>query len=199
MFRNGIFAALTLAVVLPATAPAQYVSAAHGPIIDRFSLEPYAGRYFDNVGSGAARFDESGWLGGLRVGLEMADRARLLGNVAYSQVDALGQTALPATRSAETWMLTGGLELDVVPGDTRASLSMEGGRAWRRLQGAAVEGDPGVTTDLRHQETVLVPGFSITQRIAPRADIRLGVHDYIWLGAEPVSHNWTAVVGLRLR
>jgi hypothetical protein len=197
MYRRGFFAALVLALAIPGTATAQYVSRAHGPVGDRFSIEPFAGRYFDNVGSSTSRFEDSGWLGGLRLGLETTDRARLIGTVAFSQVDPIaGSGSLgAASGSSDTWMLTGGLELDVVPGDTRGSLSVEAGRVWRRFQAGGAAG----SIEQRQEETVIAPGFSIIQRITPRADLRLGVHDYIWFGADPVSHNWTAVVGLRLR
>jgi hypothetical protein len=196
---GGLLTAAVLAAALPLTASAQHVSRAYGPITDRFQLEPYTGRYFDNVTHGASSFDDSGWLGGLRLGVAIADRTRLLGDLAYSQVTrspaVIGDPGLSGFES-QSWLVTGGLEFDVVPGDTRASLSLQSGQLFRRGRG----GDIGSSAwDLNESALVVVPGFSLSQRITPRADIRLGVQDYVTVRTEPVSHNWAVVAGLTLR
>jgi hypothetical protein len=200
MQGRAILVGALLAVAMPITASAQHVSRAHGPAMDRFQMEPYTGRYFDNLTHGASSFDDAGWLGGLRLGLGLADRTRLIGDIGYSQVndapgEGIGQGV--SSYSSQSWLVTGGLEFDMVPGDTRASVSLQGGQLYRRVRGATL--DAAAPWSLNDTQAVAVPGFSISQRITPRADIRLGVQDYITFRADPVSHNWAVVAGLTLR
>jgi hypothetical protein len=202
--RTLIVALLLAAVAWPAAASAQYVSTAHGPVWDRFSLEPYAGRYYDNAGTAASGFNDHGWIGGLRLGLAVADRFRLIANVAYAQVDGVarvGGTQDYALFGSQTWLVTGGAEADLIPGDTRGSLSLQGGKAWRDLRQQDVVGQPDAITAPAADSpvTVLVPGFAIRQRVAPRADLMLGVQNYIFVGEDPVSHNWALTAGITLR
>jgi hypothetical protein len=194
--RVFLYGAL-LTLALPIAASAQQVSRAYGPVTDRFQLEPYTGRYFDNVTRGASSFDESGWLGGLRLGVAIAERARLVGDVGYSQVTSSPDlTVGNAGFESQSWLVTGGVEVDAVPGDTRASLSLQSGKLFRRVSATAADAVEIRTND---SEFVIVPGFSVSQRITPRADIRLGVQNYITVQADPASHNWALVAGLTLR
>lgn len=188
----------------PAVVSAQYVSQAHGPVWDRFTLEPYAGRYYDNAGTAATGFNDFGWIGGLRLGVVLADRVRLVGEVAHAQVDGVAQVGTMPDYSvfgSETWLVTGGLEADLIPGDTRGSLSLKGGKAWRdlRQQGTFGQAGPIEAPASDSPVTVLVPGFAIRHRLAPRADLMLGVQDYIFVGEEPASHNWALTAGITLR
>jgi len=202
--RALVLAALGAALVLPATVSAQHVSHARGPVWDRLTLEPYAGRFYDNASTPGSGFNEHGWMGGLRLGVAVADRIRVVGDVGYSQVDGVARTGAgtdQAVFGSETWLLTGGVELDLVPGDTRGSVSLLGGRVWRDLhsQGWTGTGEPPAAPALGSPVTTIVPGFSIHQRIAPRADIRVGIQDYILTGDDPTSHNWALTAGLTLR
>jgi hypothetical protein len=203
MRRPIVSAALLLAVAWPAAASAQYVSHARGPVWDRFTLEPYVGRYYDNAGGASSGFNDHGWMGGVRLGVALADRVRLVGDVGHAQVDRVarvGGTQEHTVFGSQNWLVAGGVELDVVPGDTRGSLSLLGGRAWRDLRQQEVVGpgaQPAPATGSPFN--MIVPGFSIHQRIAPRADLKLGVQDYIFVGADPVSHNWALTAGLTIR
>jgi hypothetical protein len=204
MRRNALVLGLLIAGMWPATASAQYVSTARGPVWDRFTLEPYAGRYFDNAGGSGSGFNQAGWLGGVRLGLSVADRIRLLGDVGYAQVDEaqqFGSSANYIVYGSQNWLVTGGVEVDVVPGDTRASLSLLGGAAWRDLQSQQQVGNVAgmLAPNSDNPVRVLVPGFSIRQNIAPRADFKLGVQDYIFVGADPVTHNWALTAGITIR
>jgi hypothetical protein len=137
MRRNALLLALLVAAAWPATASAQWVSTARGPVWDRFTLEPYAGRYYDNAGTRESGFNEAGWMGGLRLGLSLADRIRLVGDVGYAQVDdaeRIGTSPNQTVFGSQNWLVTGGMEVDVIPGGTRASLSLLGGAAWRDLR-----------------------------------------------------------------
>lgn len=203
MRRTLFTAALLVAAIWPSAATAQYVSHARGPVWDRFTFEPYVGRYYDNAGADDSGFNDHGWLGGVRVGVSVADRVRFVGDVGYAQVDGvvrIGETPDHAVYGSQNWLVAGGVELDVVPGDTRGTLSMLGGRAWRDLRQQEVFGPgshprPGTDSPV----TLLAPGFAIHQRLAPRADLKLGVQDYIFVGADPVSHNWALTAGITLR
>jgi opacity protein-like surface antigen len=201
--RLFALALVAAALAVPAAASAQHVSHARGPVWDRFSLEPYVGRYYDNSGSGESGFHDHGWMGGLRVGLAVADRARLVGDFGYAQVDAVARsgTDQAAVFGSQNWLVTGGFELDLVPGDTRGTVSLLGGRVWRdlRQQGWAGEGPGPAAPPIDSPVTTIVPGFSIQQRFAPRADLRIGIQDYILVGADPVSHNWALTAGITLR
>jgi hypothetical protein len=204
MRRNALVLGLLIAGMWPATASAQYVSTARGPVWDRFTLEPYAGRYFDNAGTSGSGFAQAGWLGGVRLGLSVADRIRLLGDLGYAQVDEaqrFGTNVNYVVYGSQNWLMTGGVEVDVVPGDTRASLSLLGGAAWRELRQQEQIGNAHgfLPPDTDSRTRVLVPGFSIRQNIAPRADFKLGVQDYIFIGAEPVTHNWALTAGITIR
>jgi hypothetical protein len=203
MRRQALFL-LLMAAALPSVASAQYVSHARGPVWDRFTLEPYVGRYYDNAGTAGTGFNDHGWMGGLRLGIAAADRFRLVGDVGYAQVDGvtrIGSAQDYTVYGSQNWLVTGGVELDVVPGETQGSLSLLGGMAWRDLRQQEVIGQPtapGLAID-DSPFTVLVPGFSLRQRIAPRADFKLGIQDYIFVGADPVSHNWALTAGITIR
>jgi hypothetical protein len=204
MRRNALLLALLVAAAWPATASAQWVSTARGPVWDRFTLEPYAGRYYDNAGTRESGFNEAGWMGGLRLGLSLADRIRLVGDVGYAQVDdaeRIGTSPNQTVFGSQNWLVTGGMEVDVIPGGTRASLSLLGGAAWRDLRQQRVLGTaPGLAPPAADNPLrVIVPGFSIRQDIAPRADLKLGVQDYIFIGQDPVSHNWALTAGITIR
>lgn len=200
-FILGLLAAAALS---PAALSAQYVSNARGPLVDRFTLEPYAGLYFDNVRGSGTSFDESGWLGGLRLGLVLADRARLVGDLGYSRVSDAGRVGSgenSAVIASENWLATGGLELDVVPGPTAASLGLQYGAAWRSESLREVLGSPSPVEVASGwaRSPVLVPSFSIRHGITPRADLRLGVQDYIFFDNDPVTHNFALTAGISLR
>jgi hypothetical protein len=204
MRRQALFLGLLLAASWPASASAQYVSNAYGPLWNRFSVEPYAGRYYDNAGTSGTAFNEHGWMGGLRLGLAVADRMRLVGDVGFAQVNGVARAGSPQDYTifgSQTWLVTGGVEADLIPGDTRASLSLQGGKAWRDLRQQETVGNPGAinTPATESPVTVLVPGFSIRQRMAPRADLMLGIQNYMFVGADPVSHNWALTAGITLR
>jgi hypothetical protein len=202
--RALALAALGAAFLVPAAASAQHVSHARGPVWDRLTLEPYAGRFYDNAATQGSGFNDHGWLGGLRLGVAVADRIRVVGDVGYSQVDGVARVGAGADQAvfgSQSWLLTGGVELDLVPGDTRGSVSLLGGRVWRdlRAQDWTGTGEPPAAPGVNSPATTIVPGFSIHQRIAPRADLRLGIQDYILTGDEPASHNWAITAGLTLR
>jgi hypothetical protein len=187
MNRSVFAVALLAAALWPAAASAQYVSAAGEPWSSRFGLEPYAGVYFDNTGRVGADFDQSGFLGGVRLSYVPGDRVRLLGDVGYARVGGTGD-ASAAALSADTWLATGGLEVDVVPGETGGLLGLQYGAAWR----SGV--DDGYT-----RSSVLVPSFAIRQRLTPWADLKLGVQDYIFLRDTPANHNFALTAGISLR
>jgi hypothetical protein len=204
MTRRTLLLSLLIAAAWPGAASAQYVSGAHGPLQDRFSMEPYVGRYYDNAGVTGSGFNEHGWLAGLRLGLAVADRMRLVGDVGFAQVDDVARVGTAqdyALFGSQNWLVTGGVELDVVPGDTRGTLSLQGGRAWRNLRQLETVGEPGIIPlpEAESPVTVLAPGFSIRQRVAPRADLKLAVQDYIFVGADPVRHNWALTAGITIR
>lgn len=202
--KRIVFGLLVVAALWPAALSAQYVSNARGPWFDRFTLEPYAGLYIDNTGSTAAGLDQSGWLGGVRLGMALADRVRLLGDLGYSRVDEVGRIGggeNSAVIGSENWLATGGLELDVVPGETAGSLGLQYGAAWRSESLREVMGSPspvGVESGWT-RSPVIVPSFSIRHRITPRADLRLGVQDYIFFDNDPLSHNFALTAGISLR
>ncbi len=202
--KRIVFGLLAAAALWPAALSAQYVSNARGPWFDRLTLEPYAGLYIDNTGSTGAGLDESGWLGGVRLGMALTDRVRLLGDLGYSRVDEVGRIGAgenSAVIGSDTWLATGGLELDVVPGETAGSLGLQYGAAWRSESLREVMGSPspdGIETGWT-RSPVIVPSFSIRHRIAPRADLRLGVQDYIFFDNDPMSHNFALTAGISLR
>lgn len=207
MYRSWQVFAITLALVaVPAATAAQHVSVEGRPWYDRFTLEPYAGAYFDNADPVGSGFGESGWLGGLRLGLALSDRVRLIGDAGYSRVDEATRVRDDGGSilyGSENWLLTGGVEADVVPGDTRGSLSIQAGNVWRELREQERVGSPWVIPLSAEFSPVhvLVPGFTIHQRVTPRGDLSLGARDYIFFpgGDESVSHNFALTLGITLR
>ncbi len=192
MNRSLLVALAILGAVVVRPAAAQYVSVADQPWSARFSLEPYAGVFFDNAGNSDLGFGGSSFLGGARAGYLVNDVFRLLGDVGYANGEAATLARRgggPASVGSDRWLLTGGAELDLVPGETSGSIGVQGGVAWRGLAD-----DGGFA-----RSAVVVPGIAVRQRIAPRAEFKVGLQDYIFLDDSPTNHNFALTAGMSFR
>ena len=111
---------------------------------NRFSLEPYAGAIKDAYDA-SPDGENTGYLVGFRVGYLLGGRTRLLGNIGYSSSDDVTDPGPLAAYPVfdNTWVFTtAGAEFDVVPGRTSASLGLQGGAAWRRVDVDGFVGGP---------------------------------------------------------
>jgi hypothetical protein len=172
---------------------------------NRFSFEPYAGVMKDAYD--ASPDDENaGYLLGFRVGYLLSSRSRLLGNIAYSQVDDVANPNGLTSYNVydNTWVFTtAGAEFDVVPGNTAVSLGLQGGVAWRKVDydGSVGPIPPPVEDDDNFSAyEVVIPSVSIRQRLAPRTTLSIGLHDKIFDVFEgPAQHSLALTAGISFR
>lgn len=217
--RNLMFVLLAAVVLAPAAAEAQYakgksrrtptrVQIRHNDDCcwgNRFSLEPYAGAMNDAYDA-SPDGEHTAYLIGFRVGYMLSGRSRLIGNVAYSESDNVSDPSVATAYHLydNTWVFTtAGGEFDVVPGRTSASLGLQGGAAWRRvdLDGAvgspltAPEGDRNFSA-----QEVLIPSLSLRHRLTSRATIMAGLQDNIFDFLEgPAKHSLALTAGVSFR
>lgn len=171
---------------------------------NRFSLEPYGGAMKDAYDA-SPDGENTAYVVGFRVGYMLSSRTRLLGNVAYSKSDDVANsTGVPAYHVYDnTWVFTtGGAEFDVVPGRTSASLGLQGGVAWRRLD---FDGSVGVPLEQPVDDNfsayeVLIPSLTARHRLTNRATFSVGLHDNIFNFLEgPAEHSLAVTAGISFR
>jgi hypothetical protein len=173
--------------------------------VNRFSLEPYAGALRDAYDS-SPDDENTALLLGFRVGYSLSSRARLLGNVAYSESDNVIDPRGVGSYYIydNTWVFTtGGAEFDVVPGRTSASIGLQGGVAWRRVDLDGTVGTPLTPSeedDGFSSQEVVIPALMARHRITQRATFVVGIQDYIFDFLEgPARHSLAATAGLAFR
>jgi hypothetical protein len=171
---------------------------------NRFSLDAYGGGLKDAYDVGAT--DDVGYVVGLRVGYVLAPRTRFVGNLGYSYSDDVADNGSLTNYYVydNVWVLTtGGLEFDVVPGNTSASLSLEFGVGWRKLDLDETVGSPTFPAEATDRYTayeVLVPGFTMRHRLNSHAAFVASVHDYIFnLFDGTAKHSPALTFGLSFR
>ena len=172
---------------------------------NRFSLEPYAGGFQDAYDI-SPDGENTGYLVGFRVGYQLSGRSRLLGNIGYSETN---NVADPQGGSSffvydNTWVFTtAGAEFDVVPGRTSASIGLQGGAAFRRVDVdgsigsplADAQGDDGFSA-----QEVAIPALLLRHRVTPRATAMIGLQDYIFDFLEgPAKHSLALTAGVAFR
>jgi hypothetical protein len=172
---------------------------------NRWLLEPYAGLVKD-VYDISPDGDNTSVLGGLKVGYLLGARTRLLANFAYSESDNISNPG-PLDNFYvydNTWIFTtGGAEFDVVPGRTSASLGLQAGAAWRR-----VDLDDQVGSPLGQSEEdsgfsahdVIIPSVTLRHRVTNRMTVAAGLQDNIFDVFEgPAQHGVAATLGISFR
>lgn len=191
-------AALAVALIGPKMAAAQGVSP------NPFNLEPYVGSFVDTDPANAGG-NIPGVLLGLRLGYELSDRARLTGNVGYSEVSDVGTP----NRSTDYFvynkdylLTTAGAEYDVIPGRTSASLGLQLGIAWDKIETAGRVGDPPLNSEFMDDgyspDFTVVPGVTVRHQLMRRAALTLGLQDYM-LFVGPVLHSPALTLGVSFR
>ena len=173
---------------------------------NRFSFEPYAG-VMNDAYDASPDDENTGYLVGFRIGYLLSGRARLLGNVGYSESDDVSNSEFTPTSYFiydNTWVFTtAGGELDVVPGRASVSLGLQGGAAWRRVDfdgtvGTPV-GNPTPDEGFSAQE-VLIPALAFRYRFTNRATVMAGVQDNIFDFLEgPAKHSLALTAGVAFR
>ncbi|MGH7466592.1 MAG: hypothetical protein ACRENP_01260 [Longimicrobiales bacterium] len=171
---------------------------------NRFFLEPYGGAFKDSYDRGGD--DDVGYLLGFHVGYTLTSRVRVLGNVGYSYTeDVIDPGALSSYYIYDnTWILsTAGAEFDVVPGGTAATLGLQAGVAWRKLDLDGTVGiptsEPRSTDNYKYYE-IVVPSLTIRQRISSRASLVVGLYDHIFHLLEGTAkHSPALTAGVAFR
>jgi hypothetical protein len=208
--RSLLVLALAAAVLAPSAADAQrrrvYTSSNDDGCCygNRFSLEPYAGAMKDAYDIGAG--GDTGYLLGFRVGYMLGSRARLIGNFGYSNTENVSN---PGPLSSyyiydNVWvMTTGGGEFDVVPGRTSASLGLQAGVGWRRVDlegsvGAPIT--PAEPTDRFTAYEMLLPSLTMRHRLSSRATAMLALQDHMFNVLEGTTqHSPALTLGFSFR
>jgi hypothetical protein len=172
---------------------------------NRWTFEPYAGAIQDAYDA-SPDGDETGYLVGLRLGYLVGARTRLQANFGYSQTDNVSN---PNGLSSyfvydNNWIFTtGGGEFDVVPGRTSASVALQAGAAWRKVdvdgQIGTPAGTPQADPGFSAQE-VVIPSVLLRHRLTSRATLTAGLHDYIFDVFEgPARHGVGVTLGAAFR
>ena len=152
---------------------------------NRFTLDPYAGAMRDAYDV-SPDGEDIGYLVGFRVGYLLSSRGRLLTNIGYSESNNVAITGETPGQFIydNTWIFTTvGGEFDVVPGRTSASLGLQAGAAWRRID---VDGFVGTPTaplasdgSFEAQE-VIIPALLLRHRLTSNATVFSGLQDNIF-------------------
>ncbi|MGH7461510.1 MAG: hypothetical protein ACREMA_10850, partial [Longimicrobiales bacterium] len=131
---------------------------------------------------------------------------RLVGNLNYSYA---GDVSDPGPLTSyyvydNVWvMTTGGLEFDVVPGNTSAALGVQAGVAWRKVELDETVGTPAgpaESSDCFSSYEVVVPGLTLRHRLNGRATLVLGIYDHIFdLLEGPAQHSPALTLGASFR
>jgi hypothetical protein len=172
---------------------------------NRFFLEPYAGAMKDAYDV-SPDGEDTGYLVGFRAGYMLSSRARVLGNIGYSETNNVASTGSTPGQFIydNTWIFTtAGGEFDVVPGRTSASLGLQGGAAWRRVDVDGFVGTPTapLTSDGSFEaQEVIIPSLMLRYRLTSRATIVGGLQDNIFDFLEgPARHSLAATAGISFR
>jgi hypothetical protein len=172
---------------------------------NRWLMEPYAGVVKD-VYDVSPDGDNTSALAGLKVGYLLGARTRVLANFAYSESDNVSNPG-PLDNFYiydNRWIFTtAGGEFDVVPGSTSATLGLQAGAAWRR-----VDLDDQVGSPLAPSEEdsgfsahgVIIPSVSLRQRLSNRLTVAAGLQDNIFdVFDGPAQHGVAATLGITFR
>jgi len=168
-----------------------------------WSFSPYGGLFRDAYDVSPDGKD-TGWLAGFRVGYDVSDRARFVGNVGYAESDDVSSGPLTVNRVVydnQYIITTGGIEYDILPGNTSVALGAEAGGLWRevafdRILGGGIAeptGESGFTFYF-----VAVPTLTVRHGFSPRTALEVGFRDFIQPEDE-VEHLPALTVGFRFR
>ena len=164
---------------------------------NRFSLDPYAGALKDAYDIGAP--NDVGMLVGFRVSYGTSSRTRLLGNFGYSNTENVANSQGLANYYIydNVWvMTTAGGEFDVVPGRTSASLGLQAGAGWRRVDLEGQVGAPAFAPDDNRNFTpydVVLPSLTVRHRVSARAAVMASLQDHIFDVLEGRAHHSPAL------
>ena len=209
-FATLVVSALVAFTPLDAAAQLRRL-AAHGPAVEHredwtshneFGMEPYVGVFFDGMVAENER--EMGPLMGVRLSFEPMYRLRLVADFGYAEVN--GVDAVTSGASTFTvgndWIFTmGGVEFDVVPGNTAGLITLSGGVAWREteVERRIVGGDDDPDLGGFSSMTVVAPGVALVHALSPRGAVRLGVQDIIVDVDEDPTHSPAFTLGVVFR
>jgi hypothetical protein len=210
MRRISLVLGLTALAVAVSSAEAQRGRVFRTPSNDdccygnRFSLDPYAGAMKDAYAIGAS--GDLGYLVGFRVAYRLGSRTRLIGNLGYSNTENVsdpGQLTSYYIYDNVWIMTTGGAEFDVVPGRTSASLGVQFGVGWRKLD---LEGSVGTPSESPLNQmnfsayNVVMPTLTGRHRLSSRAAVVATVADHIFDAFDgPAQHSPALTLGMSFR
>ncbi len=169
---------------------------------NEFGMELYSGVFLDGMVPDNER--QMGPLFGVRVTFEPMHRRRFGLDIGYSEVNGVGAVTSGASTFTygNDWIFTlGGVEFDVVPGNTVGTISLNGGVAWRqndverRVIGTDEDPDLGGFTSM----TTIAPGIALVQMLSPRAAVRLALQDFIVDVDEDAVHSPAFTLGVVFR
>lgn len=202
MRKSLLVAAALLGLVLtPATTEAQR-RGGWGKS-NPWSFAPYGGLFRDAYDASADGKD-TGWMVGFRVGYDLGSRSRLVGNIGYAESDDVALDPLDAPRviyDNQYIITTGGLEYDIIPGNTSVSLGVELGGLWREVAQDDQVGQPLPGQSLESGFSfnfAVVPALTVRHGFTPRTALEIGVRDFI-LPEEQVEHMPAITLGFRFR
>lgn len=192
------------AVLLPASLSAQRRSVVVFKKSNPFAFSPYAG-VWKNAMDNSIDDENTGWMLGFRVGYDVTRRARFIADVSYAESNNVGNT--PAGTPSfnvydDSWIFTtGGMEYDILPGNTSVTFAAQAGAAWRKT---TLDEQIGPTPPLDESDDgfgsqfVVVPRISVRHSFSGRTGLDVSVLDHI-LPEDGVEHSPALTVGFWFR
>ncbi|HEX2168137.1 MAG TPA: hypothetical protein VHG09_12965 [Longimicrobiales bacterium] len=167
-----------------------------------WSFSPYAGLFKDAFDI-SPDDENTGWMAGFRIGYDIGDRTRLLGDIGYAESDDVTSGPLVAGRNVydnQYILTTGGAEYDILPGNTSVSIGTLLGGAWRKV---VLDEDAGDTVvpefgDGYSFYFAVVPALTVRHGFSSRTALEVSVRDYIFPDGT-VDHMPALNVGFRFR
>lgn len=204
--RRRLAIAALVAVAIGGTSP----SPSHAQTA-RLRFEPWGGALWDAYRNDGGN-GRPAWIGAVRLGYELGPGRtadphwRLIAEVARAEAAQAGtatlQDSLLVGFRTEWWLMTGGVERDLVGGWMGATLEARGGVAW--IEREIVAGDsipPGTPGTSARAEPDPFPAFvvgaSLYRHLTHRVQLRLRVEDIVTDPFDNLQHSPALGLGFR--
>ena len=199
--KKALFVLCAAVILLPSDAFAQRrVVFKSNP----FAFSPYGGIWKDATDI-SVDDENTGWMVGFRVGYDVTRRSRVIADLSYAESSNVGNTpagTVDYNVYDSSWIFTtGGLEYDILPGNTSVTFGAQAGAAWRKVtldEQIGLPAIPDESDDGYSSQLVLVPRISVRHAFTGRTGLDVSVLDHI-LPEDGVDHSPALTIGFWFR